>query len=118
MKKHIFSLLAVVLLIFSGCTQTGNEQATAKQEAMEQEATISIVLNENSTILIDDQAVNATDFSRVLENHVNELIGNGISIDKIVVNLRVAKKVKMGVVNDLQGELRQLNIRKLVYSTI
>ncbi len=113
MKKYLFSLLAISLLIFSGCSQNKNEQT-----ATERETSITIVLNENSTILIDDQAVNESDFSRALENRVNELTGNGASRDKIVVTLKVAKEVKMGEVMDLQGVLRQLNIRKLVYSTI
>ena len=113
MKKHILALLSIVLLIFTNCSQIKDKHVTTKTDA-----SISIVINENLTMLIDDQEVDFESFPQELENRVNELRRSGASEEDIVVTLKVDKKVKMGAVTDLVDELRKLSIHKLKYSTI
>ncbi len=111
MNKSFISFLIIVLMAFSGCTQNNKEVVSDKISA-----TINVELNENSELIFDNQAADIDDFSKLVEKRVNELIIDGIPRDEIVVSFKAAKVVKMGLIADLQDELRQLDVRKVNYS--
>ncbi len=109
MSKLSVLFILIVLMTFSGCSQN-------KKEVVKTNAIIIVELNENSEFIFNDRVANLDDFSQLVEKRVNELMIDGLSRDEIVISFKVADNVKMGLVADLQEELRQLDVRKISYA--
>jgi len=107
MKKLYIAFLLTALIGFLGCSQRSNEPI---------ETTINIEIDENSKLIFEGKPVTFKEFSLIAANRINELTDKGIERSEIIVLLSAAKDVKMGLIVDLQYELRELKVRKINYS--
>lgn len=66
-------------------------------------------------IQVNDVLVTSADITRFVTQEKDKL--SEAERDQITMSLKVDKKAEMGIISDVQQELREANARKLMYST-
>jgi len=105
LNVHIF--IAILITTF-GCSRSNNNQNHLP-------AIIEVEINEASELIFDNHVVNLSDFTMLVENRINKLVDNGVLREQILFSFSVAKNVKMGMVSDVQKQLRLLDVKKIIY---
>ncbi|GAB3650810.1 hypothetical protein GCM10028791_18580 [Echinicola sediminis] len=110
MKFTTVILISLFPLIFSNCT----EKAKPDNEKAALELAIEVISDE--LIFISGKEYSLTEFSKAVEEHLQIMKETGAKVDGVFVNLVASPSVKMGTVADIQGALKDLNLRKIKYS--
>ncbi len=76
---------------------------------------IALEINENKEIILDGNQTSFEEFSSVANSIVSKLKTQGISSDKIVIALRADRSLNVGVITDVQQELRNCDLNKIIY---
>jgi len=80
--------------------------------------TVEITIDKNSQMVFEGKPINIDNFSQVASNRIDELTKEGVGIENIIVSLKAGGTVEMGIINDIQDELRDLDLRRIKFSTI
>ena len=78
-------------------------------------AVIALEITDKEEIIFDGKYISKQDFSSTANSLITKLEAQGISSDKIVISLHADRNLSMGVITDVQQELRNCNLRKIAY---
>jgi biopolymer transport protein ExbD len=77
---------------------------------------IAIEITDKEEIIFDGNYISKQDFSSAANSIISRLEAQGISSDKIVIALHADRNLRMGVIADVQQELRNCELNKIVYA--
>lgn len=66
-------------------------------------------------IQVDDVFIIPEDVVRFVSEKKDKL--SEVERDQLTISMKIDKEAKMGIINDVQQELREVNARKVMYST-
>jgi len=76
---------------------------------------IALEITEKEEIILDGNHISMQDLSSAANSLISKLEAQGISSDKIVIALHADRNLSMGVITDVQQELRNCDLRKIAY---
>lgn len=80
-------------------------------------AKIHLEIPDNESIRLNTRAVTISELKEKLLEIASQMKLQGIPYDEIVISLKVASEVKMGLVSKVQQIMRDIDLRKVLYST-
>lgn len=106
-QKSFSTLIFVVVLLLTFLFYT-NFQST-------ESVVLDLEITENKEIIFDGIHTSMLDFPVVIDQSIAELEDKGVNRDRIIVALHPARSLNLGVITDVQRELRENNLRKITY---
>lgn len=102
--------VAAILLLLFACNSL--------QKEGKKDDTISIEINKEGRFIVSDKVVSDGTLYDFLLEEIQKIEEVGYQRDEIVADVRIHPDVKMVQVSDLQEILRNLEIKKVLYSNI
>ena len=76
---------------------------------------LSLEITENKEIILDGNHTSILEFPSVIDQSIEKLQSKGIEKDHIVIALHAAPNLNLGVISDVQQELRKNDLRRITY---
>lgn len=76
---------------------------------------ISLEITENEEIILNGNPTSFQDLSSVAKHLISELKNQGISKDEIVIAFHADRSLSMGIITDVQQELKKCALNKIIY---
>ena len=76
---------------------------------------LGLEITENKEIILDGNWTSFQDFHSVISSSITQLENKGINRDDIVIAIHADKSLSMGLITDVQQEIRNCNLKKIVY---
>ena len=76
---------------------------------------LELEITENKEIILDGNRTSLQDFPFLISSSITQLETNGINRDDIVIAIQADKSLSMGLITDVQQEIRNCNLNKIVY---
>ena len=76
---------------------------------------IALEISDKEEIILDGNYISKKDFASAANSLITKLKTHGIGTDKIVIAIHADRTLSLGVITDVQQELRNCNLRKITY---
>lgn len=99
-------LIVVLLLTFWFYTKIDTTRETV----------LMLEITEHEELILEGNSISFHDFHSSVNQLITQLESQGISKDKVVVALYPDRKLNMGIIADVQQQLRKCDLRKISYN--
>jgi len=105
--KSLSTVIFVVVLLLSFWFYSSTRRVDDK--------ILKLEISENEEIFLDGKQTAFNDFQQTTTNLISQYESQGISKDHVVIAIRADKKLNLGVIFDLQKQLKDCGLNKLIY---
>ena len=106
--KSLSTVIFVVVLLLSFWFYSGTRP--------EEDTILKVEITENAEIILDGQRTALRDFQLAVNNLMAEYERQGIGREQVVVAIHADKKLNLGVIFDVQQQLKDSGLNRLSYA--